>query len=55
MRFWLPHALFLLLSLMRDSGSGSFTLIDRLENLEIQHNKTPELVDLVLHQESIEL
>ena len=55
MRFWFPHALFLLVSLMRDSRSGSLTVIDRLENLEIQHNKAPELVDFVLHQESIEV
>lgn len=54
MKLGRPHAL-LPLSLMRDSWSGSFTLIDRFENLEIQHNKTPELVDLVLHQESVKL
>ncbi len=37
------------------SRSGSLAVIDRFENLDIQYNEPPELVELVLHQESIEL
>uniref|UniRef100_B3EPT2 Uncharacterized protein n=1 Tax=Chlorobium phaeobacteroides (strain BS1) TaxID=331678 RepID=B3EPT2_CHLPB len=33
--------------------SGSFTVIDRFENLQVQYNETPELVELALHFESV--